>query len=115
MKKVTRRTLLSIAAAGIVAEPAAIGQQTDSSASVTASDLAVVDKVVGRSYSDSERTLMARTFGRTRANLKAMREFDVDERTEPAFEFDPRLPGTRIPGGKGTLRPTRSQPVAYAG
>src|SRR5262245_3972821 len=94
-KRITRRQALTHSFGAISA--GAVGIQTQSPAltdSITTQDLAVVDKVAGRTYSEKERGLMAPGMGRIRDALKAIREVDLDNRVDPAVLFHPLLPGT---------------------
>src|SRR5690242_11877341 len=113
---VGRRELLKGAAvAGLAAAAPASAQAPADSDAITAADLAVADKIAGRSYRESERTLMARTLGRVRAGLKAIRTADLPETVEPAAHFDPRLPGTPVPRGRSSFRLSASSPPSYEG
>ena len=111
VKCLSRRQLLGSAlAVSAAAAPVAVaGQagQAPATDAITADDLAVVDKVAGRAYGEKERALMVRSMGRIREQLKSIREFDLDASTEPAFHFDPRLPGTPVPAGKPSFRSKR--------
>jgi Asp-tRNA(Asn)/Glu-tRNA(Gln) amidotransferase A subunit family amidase len=103
---VSRRDLLK---AGLTAGTAAAGlsavdAQTVPADAITAADLAVADRVAGRAYSETERALMARSAGRIRAMLQALRAADITEGAEPALHFDPRVPGMELPRGKSGFR-----------
>lgn len=109
--KVTRRAavkgLLAAGAAGTSIWTAknagaqdAVGGTKAPDDAITAADIAVSDKVAGRSYSEEERTLMVRSAGRMRESLKSLRSATVQtllETDEPAVYFDPRLPGSTYP------------------
>src|SRR5262249_32627019 len=71
---------------------------------ITSADVAISDKVAGRSYSEPERALMARSLGRVRDSLMAFREFELDNRLEPAILFHPILPGAVVPKGGSHFR-----------
>jgi Asp-tRNA(Asn)/Glu-tRNA(Gln) amidotransferase A subunit family amidase len=113
---INRRDLLKgglAAGAAAVAGPAA--GQAPAEEAITPADLAVSDKVAGRNYSETERTLMARSAGRIRGSLRALRNADLPEGSEPAVHFDPRLPGTPIPKGKPGFKLSPGSPLVYAG
>jgi Asp-tRNA(Asn)/Glu-tRNA(Gln) amidotransferase A subunit family amidase len=81
---------------------------------LTTADLAAVDRVAGRSYSEAERELMLPRVTDMRGKLRAVREADLDA-TEPAIHFDPRLPGMRFPQGKSVCRVSRGRLPRYSG
>src|SRR5438876_823473 len=99
--KVSRRGLvkgaLAAAASGVAGlaagEAKARQAPAADSAAVTVEDIAASDRVAGRSYTETERTLMARSAGRTRTGLKALRALDRADTMEPATHFDPRVSG----------------------
>lgn len=66
---------------------------------ITVADVAAADKLAARDASPEERQLMLGSLETYRKRYKRFRELDVDVRIEPAVHFDPRLPGTQIPGG----------------
>src|SRR5205814_10392134 len=78
-----RHLLKGAAVAGIAAASPSTAQAPAESDAITAADLAVADKIAGRSYTDAERTLMTRTLGRIRTGLKAIRAADLAETIEP--------------------------------
>ncbi len=111
-KRMTRRQALGQTLGAMTAGAVGIQAQTTTKADteITAADIAIADKVAGRSYSEQERTLMARNLGRVRDSLKAFRDFELDNRVEPAVLFHPLLPGISIPKGRSQFR-LSSHPV----
>ena len=85
------------------------------SESLTIEDLAIADKVAGRSYNEAQRKLMLGVMTRTRAQIKAVRSSELSETTEPAFHFDPRLPNIKLPTGKSSSRMSAGDPLEYDG
>ena len=81
---------------------------------LTAADLAAADKMAGRSYSQAERELMVGGVTKNRDRFKTLRAADLDG-VEPAFHFDPLLPGMRMPRGKSRCRLSRGRAPAYSG
>jgi Asp-tRNA(Asn)/Glu-tRNA(Gln) amidotransferase A subunit family amidase len=114
---IPRRDLVKGAlAGGLAALTGQSGAQTPSSGeAITAADFAVSDKLTGHSYTEAERTLMARSAGRIRGSLKALRNADLDLTVEPASHFDPRLPNTPIPRGKPGFRLSSGPTPPYNG
>jgi Asp-tRNA(Asn)/Glu-tRNA(Gln) amidotransferase A subunit family amidase len=79
-----------------------------SSEAITAADIAVADKVAGRSYTAEERELMVGRVMKTRDQLSLVRGADLDG-IEPACSFDPLLPGMRVPRGQSRFRLRRGR------
>jgi Asp-tRNA(Asn)/Glu-tRNA(Gln) amidotransferase A subunit family amidase len=104
-KRLTRRQAIGQTLGAMTVGAAGIQAQTPTpDNAITPADIAISDKVAGRSYSEPERTLMARSLGRIRDSLKAFREVELDNRVEPAALFDPLLPGASVPKGRSRFR-----------
>src|SRR5207247_2211491 len=71
---------------------------------VSIDDIAAADRVAGRSYSEAERKLMAKSLSRTRQRIVRIRKLAIDPNIEPAVRFDPRLADTKIPTGESECR-----------
>ncbi len=83
---------------------------------ITPADIAVADKLAGRSYTEPERALMAKRMGRTRQTLKTLRDADrAGNLGEPSTLFNPRLPGTVVPTGKSGFRLSAGRMPRYDG
>ncbi len=82
---------------------------------VTAAEVAAATRLTGRSYPEPQRELMARRLTRTRATLRALRDAALPAETEPALEFDPRLPGVRLPRGESSAQPSSGPAPRYSG
>ncbi len=82
---------------------------------IAPADIAAADKVAGRSCTEAERALMAKSLGRTREGLKALRAGDLDSSVEPATHFEPRLPGTPVPRGRSGFKLSRGATPRYDG
>lgn len=120
-KTVSRRSVIKSAIVAGAAGLAAAADTADTADAqtpgdaVTAGDLAIVDKVLGHTNSESDRTMMARSLTRLRGGYKALRTADLSESFEPAVHFDPRIPGTKLPTGKPGARVSPGRPLAYDG
>src|SRR5258707_15822301 len=55
--------------------------------------LTAAEEVIGLSFVDSERELMAEGVHEHRAQYEKLRKIAIDNSVPPAFSFDPRLPG----------------------
>lgn len=125
-KTVSRREFMKAAALGVAAgavgaeeaQASPVGQgaaaQTQEEA-ITASDVAVSDKVAGRSHTPAEREQMARRLGAVRSSLKAARQAELPSGAELAVRFDPNLPGMEIPVGRSSFRISREPARPYSG
>ena len=69
-----------------------------------AADLAAAEKVLGVSYSDSERALMADAIEAQLDMVRARRALELPVDLAPALTFDPVLPGAALPPVRGQLR-----------
>ncbi|MEP6757078.1 MAG: amidase [Chthonomonadales bacterium] len=113
LRNTARTALLATAAIGTKeAEAQTPAPGTDA---LTIEDLAVADKVEGRSYSEPQRKLMLSVMTRTRAQIKAVRSSELPPTMEPAFHFDPRLAGVRMPTGKSGAQLSKGETLAYSG
>lgn len=106
------RGCLAVGAASVVgganAQPAATEE-------ITTADVAAVDRVAGRTNTEAHRRQMLKSLAETRDGLKAMRAATLSETDAPAFSFDPRLPGMRIPSGRSVCRMSAGPAPAYDG
>lgn len=94
------------------AAPEATGEDA---AKITATDIAASERLAGLSYTDANRRLLLKSADETRNALKALRQADAGEQLEPAFHFDPRLPGTPLPRGRSSCRLSSSPTPSYDG
>jgi Asp-tRNA(Asn)/Glu-tRNA(Gln) amidotransferase A subunit family amidase len=81
---------------------------------LTIADLAAADRVAGRGYTEAERELMLARATDIRNRLQALREIDLGA-AEPAFHFDPHLPGMRFPRGKSRVVMSRRHAPRFSG
>ena len=112
--RISRRDAVKVIAGALAVPSAAGAQEKAAESGVSAEDIAAADRVAGRSYSESERKLMAGPLTRIRASLKALREEEVGD-LAPAVRFDPRLPGVSLPNGKNGFKLSKGPTPAYAG
>src|SRR6266852_3020426 len=105
-KRISRRQAVTQTLGAMTAGAVGMQAQTTNKpdTEITAADIAVSDKVAGRSYTEQERILMARNLGRVRDSLKAFREFELDNRVDPAVLFHPLLPGMTIRKGRSQFK-----------
>ena len=114
-RRITRREAVkAVAALGLAVPPGTIAQEKPADSGVSPDDIAAADRVAGRSYSESERKLMAGPLTRIRASLKALRQEEVGD-LAPAVRFDPRLPGMVVPNGRNAFKLSKAPTPAYAG
>ena len=118
----SRRTLVKGALAAAAGAGATGGtpksDAADSAApdeAITPGDIAVADKIAGRSYTGPARKLMTRRLQRDRDSLRALRGFDPPVGTPPAIHFDPRLPGMPLPPGKSAVALSRGKTPPFDG
>ena len=77
---------------------------------ITAEAIASAEALMGLTLTASERALMAGSFGPQIANAQASRAVGLPNHAPMATRFDPRLPGFRMPTGRGVQRFTRTDP-----
>jgi Asp-tRNA(Asn)/Glu-tRNA(Gln) amidotransferase A subunit family amidase len=111
-----RRDVIKAMAAGVAggATLSSAETPTPKAPALTVADLATADRVAGRSYTPAERKLMLARVTEIRDRLKSLREADLTS-TEPALQFDPRLPGMRLPRGKSRVRMSRGPLLPFSG
>src|SRR6266542_2577236 len=111
-----RRDVIKAMAAGVAgaATMSSAETPTPKAPALTVADLATADRVAGRSYTPAERKLMLARVTEIRDRLKSLREADLPS-TEPALQFDPRLPGMRLPRGKSRVRMSRGPLLPFSG
>ncbi len=115
--KIKRRDVLRGAlGAGMaaIAGAAGAGQETPPADTVTATDMAVAERLTGHHYTDADRQLMTKRFAGTRSGLVDMRKTDLLA-TEPATQFEPRLPGMKIPTEKAGSAPSAVPTLKFDG
>jgi Asp-tRNA(Asn)/Glu-tRNA(Gln) amidotransferase A subunit family amidase len=114
--KIKRRDILKGAlGAGIAAVTAtAEAQETPAANAVTTADLAVAERLTGHHYTDADRELMTRSVAQVRASLVGLRSIDLGV-TEPATQFEPRLPGTKLPREQAGFSPSAVRPPKFDG
>ncbi|HTL29198.1 MAG TPA: amidase [Tepidisphaeraceae bacterium] len=66
---------------------------------ITPDDLAAIDKVSGRHFTDKQREMMVENATAKRELLVNLRARKIDPNIEPAVHFDPRIPGVSYPSG----------------
>jgi Asp-tRNA(Asn)/Glu-tRNA(Gln) amidotransferase A subunit family amidase len=96
----------------------ALAQTTSSTTQadeISADDIAVADRIAGRSYSAAERKLMAGSLSEKRKLLISLRSRSIDPNIEPAVRFDPRLPDTVLPPGPSRCNLGRRDVPEYDG
>jgi Asp-tRNA(Asn)/Glu-tRNA(Gln) amidotransferase A subunit family amidase len=121
MSRVSRRELVKAALAVGVTGGAASGAAAEEKVTppepdaITKADIAAADKIAGRTTTESERKQMLKSLTEQRKNQKVVRTSPLAEGMEPAFHFEPRLPGTPLPTGKSGATLSRGKTPAYSG
>src|SRR5947208_12197008 len=108
-----RRDAIRAMAAGVAGGAAMSSAETTPppetpDSTLTVSDLAAADKVAGRGYAEAERELMLARVTEIRDRLQQLRQGEFGA-TEPAFHFEPRLPGMHLPRGRSQVRVSRGR------
>ena len=121
-QKLPRREFVKgIVAAGLAGTAsAAVGEEANApnptaEDAITPADIAAADKLAGRAYTEKQREQMARSLGDIRGNIQTLRTGQTDPLLAPAVQFDPRLPGMKVPVGKGSFRLSRISLPHYDG
>lgn len=114
-RRVGRRDALKAAAAACVAAMAPGPVDSQETDEVSAADLEAALRVADRSYGEAERSLMLPGVREMRRGMKRVREAAIPQGAEPAFLFDPLVPGVPIPFGRAVFRPTKPQLPSYSG
>lgn len=111
--KIPRREVVKgLLAAGLTGVAAAAGG--DGARNLTVNDLAAAEQMEGLSYTPAHRQQLLKSARETRDALTALRQAPA-EGLEPAFHFDPRLPGVQIPRGRSHCRLSSGALPAYDG
>lgn len=111
-----RRSLLALTpAAAMIAAELALPAQTGAEAAdpVSRDALREALRLAGLSFTDEQLDQMRASIGRARGNYQALRQLPIPLDVEPAFRFDPLLPGA-APPAEGPFRPpARAKTPAY--
>ena len=109
--KVSRRDVVKgVIAAGVAAVSGNTGAdpQAATSDALTEAEVAAAAKVAGWSYSAKEISQLTGLTNEARNQVVSMRVVDAEPDLDPAFRFDPLLPGTRPPKGKSSCTMSRT-------
>jgi Asp-tRNA(Asn)/Glu-tRNA(Gln) amidotransferase A subunit family amidase len=105
-----RRFLTAAAAAGAgLAVLPGRAAQTPTGA-LTPGELAGAERVAGLTFTESEREMVREGVEELRAAYEAIRQVPLPNAVAPAFRFDPRAAGARLPVGRSDVRPDRRPP-----
>ena len=88
---------------------------TTQAAPVPPDDIAAAVRTLGHDFSTDERKLMADGLADRRELFKKIRQRMIDPRTEPAIQFNPRLPGIVYPTSSDTFTLSDASPIEYSG
>jgi Asp-tRNA(Asn)/Glu-tRNA(Gln) amidotransferase A subunit family amidase len=117
-----RRMIQSLAAASSIAAGSRILAVTTAPSttqavteSITADDIAIVEKALGRASSDSERGMMIEGVSANRDKLVGLRARHISPDVEPAVHFNPRLHDTKLPDGPSSCAISDGPLPAYDG
>jgi Asp-tRNA(Asn)/Glu-tRNA(Gln) amidotransferase A subunit family amidase len=119
--KPSRRRIVKAALALAVAGTAKAAPSTAATSpastkadTLSAHDMAVFERLTGRSYTEPEREMMTAGVADMRQTLKRVRAGRISPDVEPALHFDPRPSGFAMPKVEPTFTPTKPD-VAYDG
>ncbi|MFN3649683.1 MAG: amidase [Armatimonadota bacterium] len=117
--RLRRRDFVKRAAAAISAAPAiAAAAEAEAAAApndpITPADVETALRLSGRDYPAEKREQMARRLAGTRTRLEAVRAA-APEIGDPAVEFDPRLPGMKLPKLSAEVRMSAGPAPRYDG
>lgn len=123
LRQVGRRDLLKgVAAAGFAALSGSTAEaglqeaQSQTDPPVTPEEIGIADRVAAHLHNTADdHKQIARLWGRMRSSLKTVRSAEISPHSEPAFQFDPRLPGVPVPTGKSSVKPSRVSTSSYDG
>ncbi|MGA3186136.1 MAG: amidase [Bryobacteraceae bacterium] len=123
MPEFSRRTLLHLAPtiatliaseAGIVVEAEAQGRGPQTPQRVSKEQLKAALEIIGLEFTEAQREQMLPGVNRALNSYEALRKIDVPLDTEPAFHFQPSLPGKEPKARPSKFLPTRvTKPVAF--
>ena len=80
---------------------------------LTIAEVAASDKIAGRTTTDAEQKQMLASLTEQRKKLRNVRVSAFTEGMDPAFHFEPRLPGTVYPTGKDRVGLSKGKAPAY--
>jgi Asp-tRNA(Asn)/Glu-tRNA(Gln) amidotransferase A subunit family amidase len=122
-----RKVLKNLAAVGVVASGATALAQSKPAATtstslpttapveVSAADVEGLDRVLGHEHTPPEREMMRGGIAAKRDMLKSLRKRTIPPDVEPAIQFDPRLPDTKVPEGKAAFAMSEAELPSYDG
>ena len=64
--------------------------------------------MLGLEFTEAEQATMLPSVNRALGQYETLRQIDVPLDTEPAFRFNPRVPGKSVRRGPARFRPTRT-------
>ena len=112
-----RRTLfqqLAPAAALVASELGASAQAVPAAAEPVSRDaLREALKLIGLSFPDEQLDLMRANVVRAQGSMAALRQLTIPLDTDPAFHFDPLLPGTKAPTASPFVPPAPKAPRRF--
>lgn len=101
--------------AGIAAATGVKLQAATTQANISNDDIAAMDRILGRNFSQPERQMMEEGLDSRRKLFDRLRRMQIGPEVEPAVQFDPRLPGTKIPVGPSVCVMSRGKTPSYNG
>jgi Asp-tRNA(Asn)/Glu-tRNA(Gln) amidotransferase A subunit family amidase len=109
-KRASRRRILKhVAAAGAVSVLPRISDAASTKPATTRStgplieDLEAAERVLGHEFTDAENLMSLGSMGSKRKLMLSLRARTIDPNVEPAVQFNPRLPGTKLPEGPSSF------------
>lgn len=109
-RRVVKAALVAAVAGSADAAPSttATSPATTKADALSAHDMAVFERITGRSYADPEREMMTAGVADMRQTLKRVRAGHISPDVEPALHFDPRPGGFAMPKVEPTFAPTKA-------
>ena len=109
------RTVAVGAAASIGARHSLGASATTQAKSIPPDEIAAALRAIGRDFTAAEDKMMVEGLTGRRDLYKSMRKRSIDERTEPAIQFNPRLPSVKYPSGESSFKLSEGSLVDYNG
>lgn len=115
----TRRKVIKTLAAGAVAAAGSrsIGATTSPATqkSIPPEEISGALKLLSHDFTPAEQKLMTEGLAARRDLYLSLRKRPIDERTEPAIQFNPRLPGVKYPTGASSFKLSDAPTPEYTG
>ena len=88
---------------------------TTAPSGLSTADVETLDRVLGHEHTTEERQLMRGGLASKRDLLRSLRKRTISPDVEPAIQFSPRLPDTKVPQGPSSFAMSDAEIPAYNG